>query len=213
MEVNWANDGRRIDAWLAGRAEAVVVASARTGPDGWCEAARRALRTALTDDAATGVAELRRLVGTTDHPLLRHHLALALLARSAEVRGETRTGELVIVTRRQLDACAELAEQVLALGVPDPEVTAVAVRLRDETAAGLRWEWARRGRAAAFAVAALTLGVPPVVAGGLRGEPAWIGLGAASGAVLLFLMVVTAREQRWRAASDAVVPLVSRPGR
>ncbi|WP_199439274.1 hypothetical protein [Umezawaea beigongshangensis] len=194
-------------------AEALFAVDAEAGEEELLEAARGSLRAALTGDAETGAAELRRLVAADDRPSLRRHLALALVARSAEVRSETRTGELVIVTPRQLAVCAELADDLLSLGVPDPEITAFAAELRDEAAAGLRWEWTRRGPAAAFGVAATALGALPVVLGGLRGEPGWIALGCAAGTVLLFLMVVAARQQRWRVRATAVAPLVSRPGR
>ncbi|MDQ2586053.1 hypothetical protein [Saccharothrix yanglingensis] len=169
-----------------------------------------ALGTVLQDgNAERVVAHVRRELGSTPDPgtadVLRGHLALALVARSAEVRAVTDDGGLAIRTRRQAAECHALADEVLALR-PDPGLVALALDLRGRAEEAERWRWVEPG-VGQTAVVALAVLVLPFV-GGAVGSAGVTAAGVAVGAALVFGFVLAHRRRGWALDTRSV----RRPG-
>ncbi|MFT7840165.1 hypothetical protein Q5530_28820 [Saccharothrix sp. BKS2] len=153
--------------------------------------------------AATAVERVRReLRHTGPTPVLRDHLAIALAARSTEVRDVAEDGALVITDRGQLDACRALAREVLDLR-PHPDLAAFAADLLDRLEHAERWRWVAPDSVLGAAVVALAVLVLPFV-GAAVGDPAVTAGGVGVGAALVFGWVLAHRRRRW--AADARRP-------
>lgn len=166
---------------------------------------RAALADAFVEGrAATAVERVRReLRHAGPSPVLRDHLAIALAARSAELRGVAADGALVVTDRGRLDACRALAHEVLELR-PDPELVAFAEDLLDRLDRAERWCWVAPGSAAGAAVVALAALVLPFVGAAVDSAAVTAG-GVAAGAALVFGWVLAHRRRRW--VADAGGPL------
>ncbi|GAA1308312.1 hypothetical protein [Saccharothrix xinjiangensis] len=192
------------------RERLAALAARPTGPDD--DAAARS-RAALADAfaggrAATAVERVRReLRHAGPSPVLRDHLAIALAARSAEVRGVAADGALVVTDRGQLDACRALAHEVLELR-PHPELAAFASDLLDRLDRAERRRWVAPASPLGAAVVALAVLVLPFV-GAAVGSAAVTAGGVAAGAALVFGSVLAHRRPGW--VADAGGPL-RRPG-
>jgi hypothetical protein len=168
-------------------------------------------------DVRTAVAELDRMVGQTTatgqvaDPAVRHYLATALLATADQARSLTKDGTPVITSRRQLDTCGRLADQILALGVDSPDVTGQARLLRDTVEAGRRWTWQRRP-AVLYGAITVLIGLAMVITGGLLGSVALVIAGVAVGSTLIFWIVTGYRREAWRRSAEHLAPVIWRRG-
>lgn len=195
----WADLRERLAAHIARPVDPTDDAAARS---------RAALADVLVEGRAAAVVErVRRELRHAPTPVLRDHLAVALAARSAEVRAVAPDGALLLTDRAQLDACRALAEEILDLG-PDPELAALAHDLLERVRRAQQWRWVAPDSAPAAGVVALAVLVLPFV-GGAVGSAAVTAGGVAVGAALVFGSVLAHRRRQW--AVDAGRPL-RRPG-
>ncbi|KAA2267055.1 hypothetical protein F0L68_00535 [Solihabitans fulvus] len=163
--------------------------------------------------AHTSVSDLDAIeVAKPGDPVVRYYLALALWARTVEVRSQTRTGELVLVEPEQLTACEGLTRRLLALGVPDEELTTLAGTLLTAVQRGRRWVWIRDGAAALHAVVAVLVGGVGLALAGLAGSLLLVVLAAVVGAILVFTFVLRFRRLAWQVHADEAAALVWRRG-
>ncbi|QFZ22978.1 hypothetical protein [Saccharothrix syringae] len=159
--------------------------------------------------AAAAVERLRReLRGYHPPPAARDHLAVALAARSAEVRAVDEDGALVVVDRAGLAECRAIAREILDLR-PAPDLVDFAHDLLDRLDRAERWRWVAPDSVPGAAVVALAVLVLPFV-GGAVGSAAVTAGGVAVGAALVFGATLAHRRRQW--AVDAARPL-RRPGR
>lgn len=156
--------------------------------------------------AATAVrAELDRGGSPRADDVLRTHLAIALAARTTEVRGITPDGALVVTDRGRLAECRALATEILALS-PDPDLIAFATDLRHRLDRAERWRWVEPDVWTAATVGLAVLVLPFV--GSAVGNAAVTAGGVLVGGALVFGFVVAHRKQQWavdeRSAIDAI---------
>jgi hypothetical protein len=209
MAVNGPNEWREHRAWLAALLARSVDLAGFAEPDrARLIRARAALAAALaeghTDEADVAATAVRAELAHGGSPrvddLLRTHLAVALAARTTEVRGITPDGGLVVTTRHQLTECRALATEILALS-PDPQVIAFATDLHHRLDRAERWRWVEPDvwTAAVVGLAALVL---PFV-GSVVGSAAVTAAGVLVGGTLVFGFVMTHRKPQWSVDADA----------
>jgi hypothetical protein len=138
--------------------------------------------------------ELERGGAPEADDVLRAHLAIALAARSAEVRTTTPAGALAITDTRQLAECRALADEILALG-PHPDLVAFATDLRHRVDRARRWRWLEPDVWTAAVVGLAVLVLPFV--GGAVDNPAVTAAGVLVGAALVFGFVLAHRKRQW----------------
>ncbi|WP_020419457.1 hypothetical protein [Amycolatopsis sp. ATCC 39116] len=141
---------------------------------------------------------------------LRLRLAHALEALTVSARSVTREGLPVVTSARQRELCAWAARRILELKVPDARLTTGAQALLAELDAGRRWVWHGQGQVAIAAV--VVLGLVAVVLGGLAGVVAVVVAGAVLSSVLLSVLVLRFRRERWRVEAERLAPVIWRPG-
>ena len=158
-----------------------------------------ALVRAATGQAETAVAELDVLARTRKgDPVIGYYLALALLARTVEVRTETGDGRLLIGDAKQLAQCDDLARRVAVSGTDDPELLAGARSLLAEVQTGQEWIWTAPRNAGVLGGVAGLFGVVPIIVGGLLGSWPLVAAGLLIGAAAVFYAVYQYRRQRWQ---------------
>jgi tetratricopeptide (TPR) repeat protein len=158
-----------------------------------------ALVRAATGHADTAVAELDVLARTRKgDPVIGYYLAVALLARTVEVRTETGDGRLLIGDERQLEQCEDLARRVALSGTDDAELLAAARSLLAEAQSGREWIWTAPRNAAFLGGVAAVFGVVPIILGGLLNSWPLVVAGLVVGAAAIFYAVFQYRRQRWQ---------------
>jgi tetratricopeptide (TPR) repeat protein len=158
-----------------------------------------ALVRAATGQAETAVAELDVLARTRKgDPVIGYYLAVALLARTVEVRTETGDGRLLIGDADQLAQCDSLARQVALSGTDDAELLAAGRALLEEVQSGQTWIWTAPQPVAFLGLVAALFGVAPIIVGGLLGSWPLVVAGLVIGAVAVFYAVYQYRRQRWQ---------------
>jgi len=158
-----------------------------------------ALVRAATGQAETAVAELDVLARTREgDPVIGYYLAVALLARTVEVRTETGDGRLLIGDAKQLAQCEDLARRVAVSGTDDPELLAGARALLEEVRSGQEWIWTAPRNAGFLGGVAALFGIVPIVLGGLLDSVPLVLAGLVIGAAAVFYAVYTYRRQRWQ---------------
>lgn len=162
----------------------------------------------LRGEAGKAVERLQSLPGD---PVVRHHLAGAMLSLAEQVRSITRDEYLVITSRRQLETCAWVAGRVLEIAVDDAHV-AEARRLRELTRDGQRWVWSDQTAALGYSVLAGLAGLAVVVVGGTMGNIPIVVAGAVLGAAAVYGIVRAYRRQVWQVEAARVLPMVWRHG-
>lgn len=154
---------------------------------------------AATGKAETAVAELDVLARTRKgDPVIGYYLAVALLARTVEVRTETGDGRLLIGDAKQLEQCEQLCRRVAVSGTDDPELLSAARTLLEEVQAGSEWIWTAPRNAGFLGGVAGLFGVVPIIVGGLLGSWPLVLAGLVIGAAAVFYAVYTYRRQRWQ---------------
>ncbi|MEU4441747.1 hypothetical protein AB0K14_29220 [Actinosynnema sp. NPDC050801] len=150
------------------------------------------------DESHLAVAVVRGELAGGGEPraddVLRTHLAIALAARSAEVRRVTAEGALVVTDARQVVECRGLADEILALS-PHPELIGFANDLRQRLERAERWRWVEPDVWTA-AVVGLAVLVLPFVGGAIGSFAVTVG-GVAVGAALVFGFVMAHRKRQW----------------
>ena len=158
-----------------------------------------ALVRAATGQAETAVAELDVLARTRKgDPVIGYYLAVALLARTVEVRTETGDGRLLIGDVKQLEQCEDLAQRVALSGVDDAELLSAARALLTEVQSGREWIWTAPRNAGFLGGVAAVFGVVPIVLGGLLDSWPLVVAGLVIGAAAVFYAVYQYRRQRWQ---------------
>ncbi|EWM16091.1 M48 family metallopeptidase [Kutzneria sp. 744] len=158
-----------------------------------------ALVRAATGQGETAVAELDVLARTRKgDPVIGYYLAVALLARTVEVRTETGDGRLLIGDAKQLEQCEDLAQRVALSGTDDPELLSAARALLDETRSGREWIWTAPRNAGFLGGVAGVFGVAPIITGGLLDSWPLVLAGLLIGAAAVFYAVYQYRRQRWQ---------------
>ena len=209
MAVNGPNEWSELREWLSAR---VIHADLTDFADPDRVRLSRAL-TALTSALGEGhdgeshlaAAVVRAELGRGGAPraddVLRTHLAIALAARTAEVRDVTPEGALVVAGARQLAECRALAEEILALS-PHPELIAFATDLLRRLDAARRWRWVEPDVWTAAVVGLAVLVLPFV--GAAIDRPAVTAGGVAVGGALVFGFVSAHRKRQWAVDREAV---------
>ncbi|GAA0599589.1 hypothetical protein GCM10010174_13990 [Kutzneria viridogrisea] len=160
---------------------------------------------AATGAADTAIAELEVLARTRPgDPVVGYYLALALIARTVEVRTEGRGGQLVISTQYQLDTCDWLAGRVLASGTEDAQLIAAAKALQAEVRQGRELVWSEQRPTLVLAGLVLLLGVVPVLLGGLLASVPLLVAGLVLGTGLVFWLFYRYRQPAWQVALGAI---------
>lgn len=150
--------------------------------------------------AAVVRGELARGGAPRADDVLRTHLAIALAARTAEVRSITPEGALIVTDGRQAAECRALAEEVLALS-PHPELIAFATDLRRRLDVAQGWRWVEPDVWTAAVVGLAVLVLPFV--GGAVGSAAVTVAGVVVGGALVFGFVMAHRKRQWVVDADA----------
>jgi predicted Zn-dependent protease len=154
---------------------------------------------AATGQAETAVAELDVLARTRKgDPVIGYYLAVALLARTVEVRTETGDGRLLIGDAKQLEQCEQLSRRVAVTGTDDVELLAAARSLLEEVQHGQVWIWTAPQPVAVLGGVAALFGVVPIIVGGLLGSWPLVAAGLVIGAAAVFYAVYQYRRQRWQ---------------
>ncbi|MER5260708.1 hypothetical protein ABTZ99_01330 [Actinosynnema sp. NPDC002837] len=208
MAVNGPNEWSELREWLAARITRVDLTEFGDADRVRLSRALTALTSALGEGhdgeshlaAAVVRAELARGGAPRADDVLRTHLALALAARTAEVRAVTPGGALVVTGARQAAECRALAEEVLALS-PHPELIAFATDLCRRLDEARRWRWVEPDVWTAAVVGLAVLVLPFV--GSAIGNPAVTAAGVLVGAALVFGFVVAHRKRKWAVDADA----------
>ncbi|XVS63453.1 hypothetical protein ACQPYE_35145 [Actinosynnema sp. CA-299493] len=208
MAVNGPNEWSELREWLAARVIHVDLTDFADPDRVRLSRALTALTSALAeghDDeshlaAAVARDELARGGAPRADDVLRAHLAIALAARTAEVRGVTPEGALVVADARQAAECRVLADEILAIG-PHPELIAFATDLRRRLDEARGWRWVEPDVWTAAVVGLAVLVLPFV--GAAIGDPAVTVAGVLVGAALVFGFVVAHRKRRWAVDADA----------
>ncbi|MFE9745387.1 hypothetical protein ACFYOT_10820 [Saccharothrix saharensis] len=208
MAVNGPNEWSELREWLLARIMHVDLTEFADPDRVRLARALTAVLSALNaghDDEAHRAAavvrgELERGGAPRADDVLRTHLAIVLAARTAEVRGVTGTGALVVTDARQWAECRALADGIEALS-PHPELLGFAADLRRRLDRARRWRWVEPdvGTAAVVGLAVLVL---PFV-GGAIGDPAVTAAGVLVGGALVFGFVVAHRKRQWSVDADA----------
>ncbi|MEU4762500.1 hypothetical protein AB0H12_04550 [Actinosynnema sp. NPDC023794] len=209
MAVNGPNEWSGVREWLAARIIRVDLTDFADPDRVRLSRALTALTSALGEGhdgeshlaAAVVRAELGRGGAPRADDVLRTHLAIALAARTAEVRGVTPEGALVVTGARQAAECRALAEEILALS-PHPELIAFATDLSRRVDEAQRWRWVEPDVWTAAVVGLAVLVLPFV--GGAIGDPAVTAAGVLVGAALVFGFVMAHRKRRWAVDAAAV---------
>ncbi|MET0136057.1 MAG: hypothetical protein ABW215_20945 [Kibdelosporangium sp.] len=162
----------------------------------------------LRGDAGTAVARLEAL---PPDPVVRHHLAGALLEVADQVRSVTRDEQLVITSRRQFDTCAHVARRVAEVAVDDVHLAA-GQQLRTVTEEGQGWVWSQESAALGYSLFAALAGLAVVVVGGTTDSVLLVVLGALVGAAAIYGVVLAYRRQVWQVRAARVAPMVWRHG-
>ncbi|MFE2752219.1 hypothetical protein ACFXGA_09450 [Actinosynnema sp. NPDC059335] len=155
--------------------------------------------------AAEAVAVVRGELGRGGSPraddVLRTHLAIALAARSAEVRDVAAGGALVVTGARQAAECRALADEILALS-PHPGLSGFAAELHRRLDRAERWRWVEPdvGTAAVVGLAVLVL---PFVGGAIGNAAVAVG-GVVVGGALVFGFVMAHRKRQWAVDAEEV---------
>lgn len=202
MAVNGPNEWSELREWLRARITHVDLADFADADRGRLARALTALLSALGeghDDESHLAAEvvreeLARGGAARADDVLRTHLAIALAARTAEVRAITPHGALVVTDARQWARCHALADEILALS-PHPELIAFATDLRARLERARRWRWVEPDVWTAAVVGLAVLVLPFV--GGAIGDAAVTAAGVLVGGALVFGFVVAHRKRQW----------------
>jgi hypothetical protein len=200
MRVNGPNEWADHRAWLATRIAPVELAGFAELDRGRVTRSLAAITATLSDGrgahSAAGVVR-----GELDHggspradDLLRTHLAIALAARTTEIRGITPDGALAVANRRQAAECRALAAEILALS-PDPQLIAFATDLHHRLDRAQRWRWVEPDVWTAAIVGLAVLVLPFV--GSVVGSVAVTAGGVLVGGALVFGFVMAHRKQQW----------------
>ncbi|QQQ75428.1 hypothetical protein IOD16_30700 [Saccharothrix sp. 6-C] len=208
MAVNGPNEWSELREWLSARVIRVDLTEFADPDRLRLSRALTALTSALGeghDDeshlaAAVVRGELARGGAPRADDVLRTHLAIALAARTAEVRGVTPGGALVVADARQAAECRVLAEEVLALS-PHPELIAFATDLLRRLDEARAWRWVEPDVWTAAVVGLAVLVLPFV--GAAIGDPVVTVAGVLVGGALVFGFVVAHRKRRWAVDADA----------
>jgi hypothetical protein len=208
MAVNGPNEWSELREWLRARIAHVDLADFADADRGRLSRALTALLSALGEghddesDLAAEVVreELARGGAAWVDDVLRTHLAIALAARTAEVRAITSEGALVVTDARQWARCRELADEILALS-PHPELIAFATDLRARLDRARRWRWVEPDVWTAAVVGLAVLVLPFV--GGAIGDAAVTAAGVLVGGALVFGFVVAHRKRQWSVDAGA----------
>jgi hypothetical protein len=177
-----------------------------SGPITECGLSQALILQGLAEEA---VRRLRLL--HVDDPVVRHHLAAALLATADQVRSVTRDDELVITSRKQIDTCAGIADEVARIAVDETHLAA-AHRLQSELAAGQRWEWTSETAVIGLSLLVVVIGAAIVTIGGVTGQVVLVVAGAVLGAAALYGIVIAHRRRAWQLQAAKVANLVWRHG-
>ena len=202
MAVNEPNEWSELREWLLTRVMHVDLTEFADPDRVRLSRASAAVLSALGDGhddeshlaAAVVRGELERGGAPRADDVLRTHLAIALAARTAEVRGVTPDGALVVTGARQWAECRALAEEVIALS-PDPALTAFATGLLRDLERARRWRWVEPDVWTAAVVGLAVLVLPFV--GGAIGDPVVTVAGVLVGGALVFGFVVAHRKRQW----------------
>ncbi len=208
MAVNGLNEWSELREWLSAR---VVYADLTEFPEpdrGRLSRALTAVMSVLGEGGGDGRravevvrGELGRGGSARADDVLRTQLAIALAARTAEVRTAGPGGALVVTSGRQWVECRALAEEVLALS-PHPELIAFATDLRRRVDEARGWRWVEPDVWTAAVVGLAVLVLPFV--GGAIGDPAVTVGGVLVGGALVFGFVVAHRKRRWAVDREVV---------
>ncbi|WP_424189002.1 tetratricopeptide repeat protein [Actinokineospora sp. G85] len=150
-------------------------------------------------DAEAVADELEAAFGAAGaDPVLRYYLASTWCSAADQVRDRTAEDVLVFTDEHQLEVCEHAALRILELEVDDDELNRVAERLLSEVRAGRRYQWRPEGIAVSLAVLAVSIGLTLVAVGGAAGSVPAVLAGIVLGSVLLYVIIVRFRRQRWR---------------
>jgi len=203
MAVNGPNEWDELREWLAARVARPVDPAGFTEHDRVRLARSAAALGTVLDDSATAIDAVRAQLGLGGSPraddLLRTHLAIALTARTAEIRDVAPDGGLVVTDARQAAGCRALADEIVALS-PHPELIAFATDLRRRVDRARRWRWVEPDVWTAAAVGLAVLVLPFV--GGAIGDPAVTAAGVLVGGALVFGFVLAHRKRQWAVDAD-----------
>lgn len=208
MAVNGPNEWSELREWLTARITRVDLTDFDDPDRVRLARALTALTTALgeghDDESHVAAAVVRGELGRGGAPraddVLRTHLAIALAARTAEVRSVTPEGALIVTDARQVAECRALAEEILALS-PHPELIAFATDLRRRLDAAQGWRWVEPDVWTAAVVGLAVLVLPFV--GGAIGNAAVTVAGVGVGGALVFGFVMAHRKRQWAVDADA----------
>ncbi|MCE6997914.1 hypothetical protein LZG04_24390 [Saccharothrix sp. S26] len=208
MAVNKPNEWSELREWLLTRIRHVDLTEFADHDRVRLARALDAVMSALADGhddegdlaAAAVRGELERGGTARADDVLRTHLAIALAARTARVRGITPDGALVVTGARQWARCRALAEEVVAVS-PDPELTAFATELLHRLDRARRWRWVEPDVWTAAVVGLAVLVLPFV--GAAIGDPAVTVGGVLVGGALVFGFVVAHRKRQWSVDAEA----------
>lgn len=162
----------------------------------------------LRGAAAHAVELLERM---PDDPVVRYHLAGALLCLADEVRSVTRDERFEITSRAQFDVCSDVAERVAAIA-HDPQQIAAAEQLRARIRDGARLVWYPEAMAMTLLAVAMGVGLLMVVFGGANYLVLLVVAGALVGAGGVFAIVWGFRRQQWQVRARQVGTTVWRHG-
>jgi hypothetical protein len=205
MPVNGPNEWNELREWLAGRIARRVDLTAFAEHDRIRLTRSLAALTTSLDVGSTAPDVVRDQLDLGGSPrandVLRTHLALALAARTTEVRAVTPDGGLVVTDRHRLAECRALAADILALS-PDPELIAFAADLNRRLDRAGRWCWVEPDMWTAVVVALAVVVLPFV--GSVIDNAVATALGVLVGGALVFGFVLAHRRQQWAVdAEDA----------
>ncbi|PSL58455.1 hypothetical protein B0I31_101673 [Saccharothrix carnea] len=214
MAVNKPNEWSELREWLAARIVYADLTDFAEADRGRLARALTAVMSALGDgpggdrgdrgdsgdggDSGAAVEVVRGELGRGGEAraddVLRTHLAIALAARTADVRGIGPDGALVVANARQWAECRELVEEIIALS-PHPELIAFATGLRGRLVEARRWRWVEPDVWTAAVVGLAVLVLPFV--GAAIGSAVVTVAGVAVGGALVFGFVMAHRRRGW----------------